>query len=176
MGNSCAVHCVFSNTGITLVHHSVLLHSPPPALPPLPASLLVAICCRDNHRRRSWPYDELTLALTGEAFLLIHTDMLTYRSTLFDRDAQIQTRSDMYTRTHDIRPLCPAMSQHSPGGHLSVVPCLQAIMLHDWLISSRALWSLVLGCCSLSLWKCCALKFHFVPCTLFLLEMCSHFT
>lgn len=42
----------FSFTGITEVHHWVLPPSPPPppALSPLPASLLMAICCRDNHR------------------------------------------------------------------------------------------------------------------------------
>lgn len=68
--------------------------SPPPELCPRTAAVLVAICCRDDHRGSSWPYDKLTLALTGEAFLLMHTGTLTCRSTLFDREAQIQTRSD----------------------------------------------------------------------------------
>lgn len=99
MGNVCAVHKLGS-----LVYHWSLPHNPPPVseLCPLTAALLVAICCRDNHRGSSWPYDKLTLALTGEAFLLMHTGTLTCRSTLFDRKAQIQTRSDMNTHTQTV--------------------------------------------------------------------------
>lgn len=182
MGSDCAVHCVFPILGscwcTTESYHTVLILHPPPL------SSYISPCGNLlpwQPRGHSWPYDELTLALTGEAFLLIHTGTLTCRNTLFDRDAQIQTCSDMYTymwehkRTHSIHPLCPAMSQHSPGGHLLVVPCPQAIRLHDWLISSRAVCSLVVGGCSLSLWKHFAFKFHFVPCTPFSLEMCSSF-
>lgn len=91
----------FPHTWITKLYHRVQPHNPSPAFSPLLAisSLLMAICCRDNNRGRSWPYDELTLALTREAFLLIHTGTVTCKSTLFDREAQIQIHSDMYTHT-----------------------------------------------------------------------------
>lgn len=159
----------FYHTGITVVYHWVLPHNLPPAPPvhfPLPASLLVAICCRDNHRGRSWPYDELTLALTVEAIpadthrhghMQEHT--LWQGSTDPDTLWHVHTQMWEHTHTSGIRPLCPAVSPHSPGGRLSVVPCPQAIMLHDWFTSSRALCSLVVGCCSVSLRKPCAFKF-----------------
>lgn len=154
MGNSCAVHCVFLLLGslrcttesylpvlLLLLHFPLFLH---------PSSWQSAAVTTTGEA--SWPYDEPTLALTGEAFLLIHTGTVTCRSTLFDREAQIQTHSDMYTHvgthththTNGICPLCSAMSLHSPGGRLSVVPCPQAIMLSDWFFSSCS--SLLIGC------------------------------
>lgn len=68
-----------------------------PLLSPVPTSLLMAMGCYGNHKARSSPYDKLTLALTEKAFPLMHTGTLTYRITRFDREAQIQTSSDMYT-------------------------------------------------------------------------------
>lgn len=131
----------------------------------LPSSYIPPHGCRDNHRDSSWLYDKLTLALTGEAFLLMHTGTLTCRSTLFDREAQIQTHSDTNTHTHSTRPLCPAMSLHSPGGSLcTAMP--QAIMLHDWFIF---LSSVVIGWRLLSPWKCFSSKFLFCAMQLFLL-------
>lgn len=75
-----------------------------------------------------------------------------------------------HTHTNGIRPLCPAVSQHSPGGHLLVVPCPRAHMPHDWFISSRTLFPLVEIWCSLSLWRGCGFKF--CP----TLEICCNFT
>lgn len=95
---NCSVHRVVCTLG-TLRAYQRLKSSPP--APPLflsDASLLVPICCCDDHKEHSLPYDELTTVLTGEAPLLLHLDALRIHHQTLWQEARIQTRCDMYTR------------------------------------------------------------------------------
>lgn len=122
-------------------------------------SLFVAARCRDNNRGGIWPYDELTLTLTSESspadsHRQSHAGAQSLSGNNRSRHTLTCRPPHTHTHTHATRPRCPAMSLHSAGGHLLIVPCPQANTLHNWFISSQTPCSLVGSSCSLSLWRC----------------------
>ncbi len=166
MGNAQAVHCVFSywdhrgrplsptsqsSSSCTLFSSCICPHGN--LLPWQPRGMQLAIWWADPcFDRRSIPADT-------------HRHGHMQERTLW-QEAQMQTHSDRYTQTcgntHKwYSSTLPCHVTARPGGRPIVVPCPEAIVLHDWFIFAWALCSLVVGCHSLSLWKCCA--FSFLP-------------